>query len=77
MPISLPVSSAARRDRLAVEARPVARPQIGQLDRVAVAHQLGVEARHVRIGEYDVVGRVAPDRQALAFEDQALGPDHR
>ncbi len=77
MPISLPVSSACSATGSAVEARPVARPQVGQLDRIAVAHQLGVEARDVRIGEHDVVGRVAPDRQALALEGHALDPDHR
>ena len=70
------LESSARR-QLAVQARAVARAEVGQLDAVALAHHLGVEARDVRVGQHDVVGAVAPDRQPIALEGDGLDADHR
>jgi hypothetical protein len=65
------------RGGVAVDARAVARPEVVQRHALAVAHDLGVEARHVGIVEDHVVGRVPADGQAVQREVDEVGLQER
>jgi hypothetical protein len=59
-------------DQRAVEARPVAGPEVAQLDPAVGGGDLRMEAGDVGVRQHDVVALVAADSQALTVEGDRL-----